>query len=406
MYTFYVIYAPDLSVFHPLLKPSYIIFIFAVANIVLLNRELFYVYQKMRINIFVFLWTVCSVVLLIRNAMSALNPDDWLSNFLFYINIINYLSIIIWHQKLYANKNFILYLIDIGLVQAVISLLMIVIRPLKQIANLLYSQGETLPARLQNITTNRIYGIGSNYTVTLPLVQALLAVLALHLAFKHKNIRLLLFSMILVLSSVLNNRTGIMLYLLIFALYILKYMIGALTKEKTFIISIIFFLTLSVVIFIVTYDFDGSRFEWIASAFNQVISFVAGGEKTGNMRQLADNQLFFPEGYDYIFGIGKRVFSGLTDLKYYGRNSDIGFVNDFFKGGLVYVLLIYSSTVIYIYKNISDNFLSMNLLFYLFLCNYKAEVINGSAVMMIILSVALYSRYITKPGNKMMTEHI
>ena len=87
--------------------------------------------------------------------------------------------------------------------------------------------------------------------------------------------------------------------------------------------------------------------EWLTRGLEQVSTFVAGEEAAysdGYFGELAwmlslDH---FPKGVKLIFGAGTEIIGGVVEEKY-GTASDVGFMNDLWRGGLVYCVVMYGT---------------------------------------------------------------
>lgn len=401
IYAFLIIYLPDLSVFFPYLQPSLIIIFFFIINILVLNKKLIHYFMQLKLSKYIILWILLSAYVVIRNIQFQFNYVDWISNIIFPVHLINFVALIIYYEKVYKFKsNFFDFLLKIGLIQAIISFIMVVVPPFKSLANYLYTGGEDLSIRIAGITESRIYGIGSGYTVTLPFIQALFAVFALQLYYKSKKIRYIIYSILLIASSLLNNRTGFIIYLIIFVVYIIRLCLYN-VNAKSIIVGIISLVFLSSSFLVISrFSFIKERVDWLFLAINQIWNYITTGTRESNLELLFGDQFSLPKGYDLIFGIGKRPFETLTMMPYYNFQSDIGYINDLFKGGLFYTVPLYLSTFYLIIRRIKDNFLAISLTIFLLIANYKAEMINGSMIMILIFIVFMYETYRMKIHKK------
>ena len=143
-----------------------------------------------------------------------------------------------------------------------------------------------------------------------------------------------------------------------------------------------------------------TTYEWLNDGIQEIVKLFTTGEKEGNFKVLIDNMWFLPQGIGMIFGEGHGVYAG--EGKIFGvRSSDIGYVNDLFMGGLVYVGILYGSYIKFllsktisrskteiskINKSISLSFIAM-----LVAANYKGECMRGTNLLlgMIFIKVLL-----------------
>lgn len=307
------------------------------------------------------------------------------------IQSINFISLIFVFEKMYKNEgdiSFIDFLIRIGLAQAILSFAMVISPSFKEVANLLYTQGTPLPSFISNITNERIYGIGSDYTVMLPFIQALLAVLSTHLFFRMLEQKYILYSLILISSSFLNNRTGFYIYLVVFFIYIVHFLIGKLSLKK---ILIFFTILMSIISgLLITITLFPDRFETLFDGVKDLIALFLGGASTDeDLIALTSTHVVFPTGINLLIGTGHKIY-GRFGIALFGYGSDIGYINDIFKGGIIYMVILYFTIFRYIYKYLNDRFLSIIIIIFLLIANYKATVLSASPMLSIVLALTFY----------------
>ena len=122
-------------------------------------------------------------------------------------------------------------------------------------------------------------------------------------------------------------------------------------------------------------------YNFINSMITDTVNLITGDELTGNYQALFGYMLYWPEGIYFIIGEGNRVYANLDYIQ-----SDIGYVNDMFMGGLIYIVILYGTIITFLMKkNKEDNKLQnqLNLLISLIsaatllIANYKGETMKG-----------------------------
>ena len=77
-------------------------------------------------------------------------------------------------------------------------------------------------------------------------------------------------------------------------------------------------------------------YEWLTSGIGQISSFVAGEQTEGGyFSEMLQMFGILPGGADLFFGVG----TGILDGTKYAVNSDVGFINDIWRGGILYLLV-------------------------------------------------------------------
>ncbi|OFL66859.1 hypothetical protein HMPREF2758_06870 [Facklamia sp. HMSC062C11] len=392
LYAFLLIYLPDFSYLGSLLKlfkPSILLFLLAMINIILLNRRLYFFIKKARVGYLFLCILLATVTTVLRNMSNTFYFPDLVSPILLIPLLVNYIALIIWNEKYYKNLDLSDLLIKIGLIQTFIMVLMYIFPPFKQIANNLYLSAGELRMDLVGITNTRIYGLASNYTTTLPFVQALLGLIALKKFHDSKSYRYWFISLILASGSLLNNRTGFIVYAFVSILYYLYLLFFERISKSRRLYDTFLFLWLSIVLM---FFFNTERGIWLIQILKEIKDFYIHGQDSQYMLALSNQFIRFPDGVDLLIGTGHRAY-GEFSIIFHGFHSDIGYINDLFRGGIVYVVLLYGSVIYTILHKVSSKLWGVLFIIFLFLINYKAEVINGSAVMMILLAEAIFEQY-------------
>ena len=187
----------------------------------------------------------------------------------------------------------------------------------------------------------RYFGLAANLSSTAAYVQAVLACAALWRGVRGKPLWLAAVP-VLALSANINVRTSVYLILAGMA----AVFIGMLfCKDRKVILK--FFAASAVLIAAAFFGLGLIRLinpmthEWLSRGIEQVSSFVGGEEvpyADGYFQELAWmlGAEHFPKGVKLIFGAGTEIMGTLAEDKY-GTSSDVGFMNDLWRGGILYV---------------------------------------------------------------------
>ena len=82
--------------------------------------------------------------------------------------------------------------------------------------------------------------------------------------------------------------------------------------------------------------------EWLARGIEEVSTFVAGEEAAYSDAYFTELAWMlapehFPKGLKLVFGAGTEIMGTLVEDKY-GVSSDVGFMNDLWRGGILYLV--------------------------------------------------------------------
>lgn len=189
------------------------------------------------------------------------------------------------------------------------------------------------------------------------------------------KIRYFIIGLLCVIAFAFNARTGfviLLIYVLVYA-YINKLNIF---KFKYFLL-IPFLLAFCIPYLALRFP---ETYEWMTDAFVDV--FEPGESKEGTLETL-NSYVFFPENLQtWLIGEGYSRFQSLS------KNSDVGYVNQIFYGGILYFILIlcmYVKIIYRYYRLSTDRIAFIALLISILISNYKGFAFSSNELTRFIL---------------------
>lgn len=312
---------------------------------------------KQVILLIMFSVVYCSVIIL-SNSGDAITPYTMLVWFLesTFIPIFLINSIFIKY-KLSLIKT----LLTISLVAAGVSIFLFLNPSINN-----FVLGGIIEKPIENYfdTWHRCFGIAEGLTNSYGIIQAIFASICLLKGISSPKYYLLV--PILTLSVVINARTGII-PISITLLYVIC--------KSSFFSKLVFFIFFSLVVSIVINILDeyGDSFasvtEFVSSFFVSTYDFVILGNADSDYYSVLESFIHFPNSaLGIIFGEGSSMFHN-RDM-----NTDIGYINQIYTGGIVFLsCLILIQLKIYkkIYFRYNRHFLVLLLFITAFIINFK-----------------------------------
>ncbi|MGV2982228.1 hypothetical protein ACNPNP_00870 [Microbacterium sp. AGC85] len=270
--------------------------------------------------------------------------------------------------------------------QGVWALASFVIPPLKTISNSLYqlSAGER-----EFTVAARIYGFMGEFTFVTPIYHAMLAAIAVYfaLAYGFRGVR---YIPLILVSILLNGRTG----LIVFVAMVFVIVLWRMLQGRGVFAAIGILLGIGAVGGL-AWNLINQYVPATAAFIERFISetdALLDGSREGTYAVLYDQLVTVPEGFGLIFGTGDHVYKNTGELQF---RADVGFTNDLFMGGLVYVVLGYAALVYFMFKNSRpDTTLFFALLVGLVIANVKGQIFRGSSVLFLLVIVVLLRKLI------------
>ena len=389
VFTFLIIFTPPIpfvsfNVLHIIGLVSWIIILVNIRKINTFIRTRNFISLVMAIiGLFIYL-----TVIKVMNNKPILNE---LSQFYWLLDIIPFAVVLsmYYSRKKGTKIPFLLLLLLIGTIQSLFSLFAYINSDFKKalVDNMIkYGYGDVL----NDLSSHRLFGFGSNLTYTMPIIQVVLALLAIYLGM-NKNKKYYLFFPLLLFSSIINARTPIIIVgfgLILIILNSRKPIINLTILSITSIISV-FILNIMINFFKINHI---QNIEWIIDGFYEIYDFMFLGKTDGFFfSYFVDPSTYrLPEGINLLFGIGTRSL-GSDGI---GVFSDIGFINDIWLGGFVYVIISYSLVgygmlkiyVYYKHNNENNHAFFMLLMFMsIFIANFKGVILYTNELTTICL---------------------
>lgn len=355
-------------------------------NIISINKNVF----KLMLVI-----AMSALYFVVRALMAGTNIRI-MQNLFVLIQVFHILIIIDFMKLIGFNKDdMIKVLFNLALFQGIITIIMLLFPATKNIALSLYYLG-----REENIYISRmrIYGISGDYTFFTPIYHSILASLVFYYSI-FKDRKYMLYLLFILLVILLNGRFGLLIFMLSPVLTALYFTSKGKISFKMMNLSI-----MTVILFVVGIMLlsviSPYTYNWIMGGFKDTINWIIYSEKTGNYAALAGSHLSLPQGKGLLFGEGYRLFDSLA--REFGYNhSDIGYVNDMFMGGIIYISILYGSIIRFLLRKIPYNcfeskedhvlqsLISVHLVLGLLIANYKGEVMRGGAVILVAILIKI-----------------
>lgn len=378
---FYLLYLPAFSELYLMIPSQYIlgtIFIF------LLFLQFNFVFRKSILETpsksALFKWSISILILsLYTSLIAAVNGNA--IRFLQYIFCIVWLFALYLYKRqtldrLFGNEKTLELIMILGAVQGVICLLMLIFPGLKEIAYKLHFLGNE-----RNIyrMEKRIYGISNDYTYFTPCYHGFLAAFTAIYAIT-KNKKMLFAVPLIFLATFLNNRTGIIIFLICYLVASLLLIFNEKVSKKTkreLIFTNVSLMILLLIFILIILIFNPQN---VAYTLNGVLHIR---DWLHEMR----GELYLPSGLAFLFGNGE-VQAGVS--------SDFGYVNDMFIGGILYCACLYfanirfavAKTKMNIFKVEMFNYDVMFLITFL-ISNFKGQSMKSGLILVGTLFIKL-----------------
>lgn len=308
------------------------------------------------------------------------------------------LSIIIISKRRKGNWNTFIYrnILFVSILQSIIAVIAFIFPSFQD--SLISAMGTSNSEILVQLSDHRLYGFSSALTYAMPVFQSMVMIFVL-----TSNLNLLnktIYSLLLAFSGLINARVTIVVILIGFILLLVYYFKNPVLKIALFgalAITVLMFIQFDP-INITTINTNNQTFEWILDGFNEIAMFLRGDFDQGYFSYVTNENVYvLPEGIHLMLGHGIRIMSRNN---IFGVQSDVGYINDLWLGGIIYALLIYGFVFRMLYlirskmlrlghaRNIS-NFSFAFMIMALLVLNFKGYIFSYNSVINILILVFL-----------------
>lgn len=228
-----------------------------------------------------------------------------------------------------------------GLIQAATAIFAFLIPGLQKFfITLMTSYGYS--SSLETFSSFRMYGFSPYLTFGTPVIQSVLAVIILFFKEK-KGIKDYICAAIIFFSAIINARISLIIILVGFLTLIISRKVSV---RRKIVDCIVYFIVLVCVVRIGTAilkEYSPLTYEWIINGLNEIeVAFGSGSaDKYSYITYFTNKNTYrLPDDiWGIILGQGITVMTGTNA---FNMNSDVGYINDIWLGGLLYIALVYS----------------------------------------------------------------
>ena len=243
------------------------------------------------------------------------------------------------------------------------------------------------------LAKHRFYGFSAGLTFDMPILQTVVAMLVLYPMGKQTLVRYIIAALLFV-SGIINARNALIIAIIGFFVMIVLSKLSIKQKVLCCIALLVLLLLIMIIGIPVLASISPETYEWVITGGKEILDFVSGEKATsGYFSYITDPDKYrLPGGViEVLFGVGHRTM-GMTER--YGYGSDIGYVNDLWLGGIVYMIplyLFFALLMIKLWKNENNrvSFIGM-----LYLVMYPFVNIKGIAASANAFSYFLFFLYI------------
>lgn len=333
LYVFFVIYNPQIFP----INSTYIIGFIAWLYILFHKNSIFNYCNTKELALNYLFFLVGIIYALLLTTMNVFVPKELIVPMVTWAFCILPACMLIRHKCLrsdYSNEDFIELLLIIGNLQGIIAVTSFLSPGFRTIIFELLRQNDTTYKYLTTeLISYRYYGISMSLITYAPVVQSILAIIAFYMFLNYRK-RYIFYIPLLLFSSIINARSSIILLFIGMICILLFY--GKITPKKIFLfITIIFVGIFGAGYFLQLLEKNAiDTFNWLNRGVLSIIMFTQG-EHDGIFGYFMDNnQWKLPSGINLLFGKGKFIINDIS----LGAQSDIGYVNYLWLGGVIYFI--------------------------------------------------------------------
>lgn len=242
---------------------------------------------------------------------------------------------------------------------------------------------------------SRCFGIAEGLTNSYGIIQGVFASVCLLKG--RESAKYYLFAILISLSVIINARTGI----IPIAMTLLYVVLNSIKGGQIKFFVLIAFSTILILNIVVKYEEEiSSTISYVTVFFTSTYDYLIKGETGDDYYSYLEGFIHFPQSIaGVLFGEGRTMFGDKN------MGSDIGYVNQIYTGGLVYLMTLITVQIrIYgkIYRRCKEHFFVVLLFITAFVINFKGITFciseGFSRFVMLLYFVLLYNKI--HPNNQ------
>lgn len=395
VYVFYVVYTPTFSTSFFASK----FFILAFLAVVVVLHSAMSNFRQLRLLAYKplarLLITVFLLSLFVAFVRIATSPDvaDFADLRIVQNNVILLMAIHaafilhIFKRRGFTAEASLQVLYKLAAFQGVWGLLSFVFPVLKDVSNGLY---ELAAGEREFVVAVRVYGFMGEYTFVTPIYHGMLAAVAIYFALNYRYRGLRYVPLILV-AILLNGRTGIAVFAAMVAVILLRQVLRGRSAAAAVGIVAALGAVLWIAWSLVSQLSPGTA-RFLQTFIDDTNALISDGSQQGNYAILLNEIFTVPDGFALLWGTGGDVYESNG-----GFRTDVGFTNDLFMGGLIFVVVGYGMLAYFLLKNSRpDVVLFGSLLLGFAIANLKGQIFVGTPVLFLFVFIVLLHHLIAR----------
>lgn len=235
------------------------------------------------------------------------------------------------------------YVMIAGIIQSLICCAMVLLPDFRNMINEFRAQ--YWDDRMIGWAAIRLLGFADGLLHTTPIIQAIISILLIKKSEKTTSF-VFIFVLTTLFSAILNSRTSFVVWVAGVVYYLLSDASTSIGKKKLIAFFGCCMIFVPYVMLVLLEGNAGEAIEYFYSGMEEINS-AAQGQKVGFFSYL-DKYFRFPDGLDFIFGIGCDTYGSVNRPEYRTLHTDYGFVNDVWSYGAVgafFMIIIYLQAI-------------------------------------------------------------
>lgn len=319
-----------------------------------------------------------------------------------FCSVFYVLFIIVFAYCYEISENELISIILIaGVIESILVLLSMVSPAIKQsfvsfMSDNLKTSNTKISNYLLNASSKRNFGLADSLYDVFGFTSSIIYVISLNRAFRRMKAGNWLITAMLLIMTIINARTGILLALIGTIVVIIGVLMERSDKRRFMKVSIFLLIGTFCCIAIASFIENNmpNTYSWISSGFDSTISYVNGEGSEDYFSQAKDFYFLPEETHNILFGTGVEPKDAID------RGSDVGFINEIWKFGFL-GLMIEIALFAVLYKNATHGLTSGEQKFNSLFCVIAVAVYaikldpikDCPGVYLVILMLAIYCVY-------------
>ncbi len=295
----------------------------------------------------------------------------------------------------YSNEQILSEVIKIGLLQTLFCVIMIIIPEFREIQINYVSKYVDETISTASIEGIRMFGIAGydQYFYSIGMVHGLMSILVFYKGLKVNSIRYMLMSLVLLIPSMLNARTGAIVSVIIMFIMMLVFFVKNKSINSYMLRGFVFIIILVSGLIMLSQKVVEKAYNWWVELFEVIKDLITHNSYSQALNWyggIIPSNWILPDKFNLIIGVGAIPVDKFSNVVK-GGAFDSGYVRVIWTGGLVLMALVLIGYCFIVYNSKCDKLLRISIFGFMVFGTLKGNLYSSLSVLLLVMLIIFFA---------------